>query len=163
MSSKNMEMLNDSLKTTSYQLSCVESNMVILDSDESIVSRTALIPINPEEWIYKDGTIRSYICATSYRNNEFLPYIRLSGCPKNLDFLYQAWGLHQFPILNKKESKVVLDVFSELAIHLASKKVYTFVGGWIDDETILLKNILIKLSDIEQVENSSIKKGVNLI
>lgn len=155
-------MLNDFLADTSYHLKCQNSNLIICNSDETIASKVAVIPCSPEEHFSKDGTVKSYIYAVCYRKGQYLPKILIAGQLKNFDLLYQSWGLHQFPQLNCNEQKVVSDVFSTLALHLHPKKVYIFLGGWIDDQTLLIKNILVSLDKIECVKNATVKKEVDL-
>ena len=163
MNNQTIDFLNSFLATTPYHLGYIDSNMVIFDSDESIISKAALIPIDPEEFIFQDGSITAHIYATSYRKNEYLPYVEIKGCLNSLDILYHSWGLHQFPKLSKKEISAVLSVFSELALVLNAKKIYNFIGGWINDDTLLIKNLLIKPSSIEHINNNTVKQEVILI
>lgn len=162
MTNIDISFFNNYLADSSYHLKCQDSNLIICNTDDTTASKVAVIPCSPEEHLSKDGTVKSYIYAVCYRNGQYLPRILITGQLKKFDLLYQSWGLHKFPQLNRNEQKVVSEVFSTLALHLQPKKTYAFLGGWINDTSLLIKNILITPNQIEFVKNTTVKKEVNL-
>lgn len=150
---------NDKLQDTSYHLELRDSTVVVCNSDNSIASRIALLPTNPKEYICLNGTIESHIMGTCFIHGKWLEPVEITGCMKKIDDLYKIWGMHRFPLIERKEEHVIKVVFSALALHIEADKIYNFQAGWISDDELLIKNVLVSGDKIEYVENSAVKKG----
>lgn len=157
-----IETLNKCLCNTTYHLEDRDSSIIICDSDNSLAAKAALLPRVPSEYVLADGTTRSEIDITCYYQGQWLLPVPHKGVLKNLDFLYEVWGNHKFPFLSKKEKLAICEVFSELALHQQPKKIYAFLGGWINDKALLIKNVLLTPNQIECVKNATVKKEVDL-
>lgn len=153
---------NMKLISTPYHLELHASCLVICDSDASIVVNAALLPCNPIEEICQDYTPKPKIYAFSYRNGKYLTPIEVEGELKNTKFIYKNWGMNRFPLLNKKEKKIISVVFSAIALTLQAECVYSFSSGWLNASELLIKNLLISSSEVKKINNSTVKKELCL-
>lgn len=160
--SEMIDLLNGYLVNQSHYLCLDEGTVKAFHSDGTVASNAVLIPCYSEERMAPNET-EIYIYAKSFCDNAWLPPVCLTGVLKNLDFLYKTWGMHKFPVLSKKEKDIVITIFSVIARKIEHKKVYSFLVGWVDNKTLLIKNLLITKSSIEYVNNSKVKKELKLV
>lgn len=153
---------NTILEHTSYRLELRKSSLVICDSDGSIVVNAALLPCNPINKIDQDHTRKPKIFVISYRNGEYLPAIEVDGEMKNIKFIYNKWGMNQFPLVDGKGVKILCMVYSAIALTIQSEDVYSFSTGWLNNNELLLKNLLISSSEVKNIRNSTVKKELCL-
>lgn len=156
------EKIADYLKKTPYNLVFDSGTIQITNSDGKVIAPTALLPLRAVEEVLSDGSTQVYIEVSAYHKGTLLPTVKLYGVLKKFDLFYLTWGNHRFPYLDKNAKSAVLCIFSELAGFLEGETVYSFPCGWIDNDALLIKNILIGKSGIIYVENISLTKGLAL-
>lgn len=157
-----IDMANEYLAEHSVQLALNNNTIKAIASDGKTIADAVLLPCNPTEHICHDGK-RAHIGVTSFCNSEWLPTVEIHGRLNKLDMLYDVWGMHKFPELSKDEEKNVKKIFSVLAQHLEGSKVYSLLAGWIDEKTLLIKNVIITKDSIEYITNSEVKKELKIL
>ena len=158
-----IDTLNSYLVDTPYHLCLTdERNITIRNSDGTMASRMALLPIQPKEIICSGDILKSTISCTIFVNGEWLTPIEVNDGLKNIDRITREYGLHKLPILSSKEYHPITVVFSTLALHMDAEKTYALEAGWLSDEKLLIKNILLNGNSITDVQNSVIKHPMEI-
>lgn len=146
--------LNELLKDSPYMLEIIDDSMVICGSDRHTAAPAAVIPRDAVEYIHENGSRDAAIYVTAFCDGRYLPPVEYRGNITRFNEVYKSWGVNNFPIMNSKEHNAVIQVFSILARSLKSRTVYDFCGGWLDAQTLLINNLLVRADSVSEAESS---------